>query len=542
MDTDAELYAAAARAEPLLRRIPGVTGVGVGPKRVGGVAQPVGAIEVFVERKRPLSELDPDEVIPAAFEGFPTNVSTLTSTELFAALIEAPPGEPTGTRKPPPADEFDMQIAEPVLIGGGPISGRVDDTSKGTLGLLMQDVADPTRAYALTCFHVLCKLKGRHCEAGPLREQTLVGQVNPDGSLSCSHCCDDVFGTFVQGQYFEGTWRDMALVRLKPGTTYIGGIKQQGRVHGIAIEPTVAEMAAETYLVRKYGYGTRFTGGRVVKTLVDPVGTTQFLVVPHKPGNLIQELVYFSYHGDSGAAVVTPDGKVLGIMRGGAFVDAAEFIPGATGKVNVTMVTALNRIMREFREVLNPRFNVTPVLATSVNDIRTVPAHVTATLDGEELAVRMPSAASVAGSAATAPRVHEIRNRVRTDLSASPLGAEIVRLWERHSAEVVNLVNHDRQVLATWHRSGASAVYQRLARFADMSALTTARLPHTVNDAPLAECVARMHAVLTRRGSAELRAALDEFIPRLPDLAGLTYPQILEALNTTQTQDDGVRA
>jgi hypothetical protein len=38
-----------------------------------------------------------------------------------------------------------------------------------------------------------------------------------------------------------------------------------------------------------------------------------------------------------------------------------------------------------------------------------------------------------------------------------------------------------------------------------------------------------MHAVLSRHGRPELRAALARLHTRLPDLAGLAYPQILAA-------------
>jgi hypothetical protein len=364
-----------------------------------------------------------------------------------------------------------------------------------------------------------------------------VGQVDPNGSCSCSHCCDDGFGEFVQGELFGRSWRDMALVRLRPGTKYIGGIKELGPVKGIAPNPTVPEMDADSYLVRKYGNVTGRTGGRVVSFTVDPAAgppVAHFIVVPHIPPGTPPGAVHFAVEGDSGAAVVTPDVKVMGILTGTGQFDAKEFFPNTPGVVNATFVAPISAILIRFRTGLNPKFDVTPVLANSPNDIRTVPANTTALLDGEEVAVRMPSAAAAAADAAPAQRPHEISDRVRADLSASPFGRELVRLWRRHGPELVDLVNHDRQVLATWHRSGASAVYQHLGRLPDTADLTAARFPATVNGAPLADCVTRMHAVLARRGGAELRTALDRLVSRLPDLAGLTYPQILAAFETAR--------
>ncbi|MEU7867122.1 hypothetical protein [Dactylosporangium sp. NPDC049140] len=539
MDTDEELYAAAARAAEALRRIPGVTGVGVGPKRVGGVAQPVNAIQVFVERKRPLSELSPDEVIPATVEGYPTNVATLGRIS-YSALPVAPPNEPTGKRRPPP--ELDMEMKEPVLIGGGPISGRVDDTARGTLGLLVEDAATPPAVYALTCYHVLSALnRDQSLAQAPVPNQTIVGQVDPSGSCCCSHCCDDSFGTFVQGEWLVNSYRDLALVRLRRGTKYIGSIKELGEVAGIAPNPTDAELRADSYLVRKYGYSTGRTGGRVVAALVNDAagGVAQFIVVPHASEGTALSEVYFGVPGDSGAAVVTPGRRVMGLVTSGTVADAGEYFPNESGPVHVTFVAPLNAVLFRLSHDLNPKFDVKPVQATGPDDVRTVQSATVALLDGEEVAVRMPSAGSVVRAAAPPPRAHEIGDRVRADLAGSPLGRELLQLWQRHGAEIVDLVNHDRQVLATWHRSGASAVYQQLSRLPADADLTAARLPGTVNGAPLAECVARLHAVLARRGGAELRGALDRIDGRLPDLAGRTYPQLLAAL--AAARDPGAR-
>jgi hypothetical protein len=61
-------------AAPWLFDIPGVRAVGVGPKFVAD--RPIGklAIQVFVDRKRPRSALQANEVIPEFIEGIPTDV------------------------------------------------------------------------------------------------------------------------------------------------------------------------------------------------------------------------------------------------------------------------------------------------------------------------------------------------------------------------------------------------------------------------------------------------------------------------------------
>jgi hypothetical protein len=48
----------------------------------------------------------------------------------------------------------------------------------------------------------------------------------------------------------------------------------------------------------------------------------------------------------------------------------------------------------------------------------------------------------------------------------------------------------------------------------------------------LAACLDRIHEVFAPFGSAALRADLDRARAALPDLSGLTYPQIIDAFGT----------
>lgn len=63
-----------ARHEAELMNRPGVIGVGVGLREHEGIATGEVAIVVLVERKRPLDELPPGEVLPDAVEGVPVDV------------------------------------------------------------------------------------------------------------------------------------------------------------------------------------------------------------------------------------------------------------------------------------------------------------------------------------------------------------------------------------------------------------------------------------------------------------------------------------
>ncbi len=57
--------------EDQLMRLPNVTGVGIGEKE----GKPV--IKVFVERKVPESELQPQEIVPKSIEGCETDVEEI---------------------------------------------------------------------------------------------------------------------------------------------------------------------------------------------------------------------------------------------------------------------------------------------------------------------------------------------------------------------------------------------------------------------------------------------------------------------------------
>jgi hypothetical protein len=72
------------QAEVALFRIPGVRGVALGPKIVGGALTGTPAIQVFVARKRLLQHIAEDERIPLEIEGIHTDVIELRSFPVAA--------------------------------------------------------------------------------------------------------------------------------------------------------------------------------------------------------------------------------------------------------------------------------------------------------------------------------------------------------------------------------------------------------------------------------------------------------------------------
>lgn len=71
---EAELQTVRKRVEADLLRLPGVSGVDIGPKRVNGEKTGELAIRIYVARKRPLDDIPVNERIPSVIDGVPTDV------------------------------------------------------------------------------------------------------------------------------------------------------------------------------------------------------------------------------------------------------------------------------------------------------------------------------------------------------------------------------------------------------------------------------------------------------------------------------------
>ena len=109
MSSDEELVAIKERAVEQLFRLPGVTAVGIGGRVRDGRPTGETVLKVFVSRKKTLTDLEPGAVVPAEFEGVPTDVDVLGDLEPDA---DPPPG-----RVEPPVEMLD-DTRQRALIGG----------------------------------------------------------------------------------------------------------------------------------------------------------------------------------------------------------------------------------------------------------------------------------------------------------------------------------------------------------------------------------------------------------------------------------------
>lgn len=522
MPSDAELFAIKERAAEQLMRLPGVNAVGIGGRMRGG--QPTGEVvlKVFVDQKKPLSDLSPADVIPAEFEGVPTDVEVMGPLERDA---NPPPGKVPG-----PDNELYDDRKRP-LIGGTMLQIDLNGAGVGTLGCFLQQVGDNTKIYAVTAHHVL-----RTASKQPTIGTTKAGQ--PAASDSSTKCCSAIIGVFAGGSI--SALRDAGIVQLAPGAQYQGDILDFGAVKG-KHDITVAEAATQTYPVRKRGIRTLVTGGTVQAIGVTPskpldgVTHTNLTVVKPNPDPTLPAgtQVYFSDHGDSGSAWVNDAMEVVAVHLGRN--------PDNTGQ---SVATPIGAVISQFHDVENLDLDV--VTAAEPGQTRTVPGaamvavppEVRAALgaapapapDREAVpaAVRVPERIPVgAWLPQTGPPPAATLADIQRDLDRSAAGRAFISAWLRHQDELVELVYTNKRVAMVWHRSGGSALSQYLVR---MLSQPTLAMPERVNGQPLTRCLDRLQEVFCRYGSAPLRRDLSRARALLPDLSGRTYPQIVAAL------------
>jgi hypothetical protein len=477
-------------AERLLE-IEGVHAVGVGGKETDG--KPTGeiAIRIFVEKKRPLSEISPEERIPAEIEGVRTDVVEQPVPTIKQGL----PGiDPT-------KENADTGEYRP-LKGGVQIT-RKGGPGDGTLGCLCRVTGDPKKIIALTCHHVVYD----KCSDIPDGEE--VGQ--PTSKDSCSKCCSDIFGKVLDTRCDADV--DIALIQVEGETKWLAEVQEIGFVAGTH-DVTAAEAAPHTYQVKKRGRSSKLSGGHI--TDIDVGGTinkhgtlyrtyTGAIRIeansdPANPG----ATTGFSLEGDSGSAVLNDANEVVGILFGGGVsIDFATPIKSVIDKF-ATGVPPANRVQLEVAK------------ATKLDDIQTVPKAMVA--DAERERVPLPLAQA---------------QGLEEEIRASARGAWYADLYYRHLEEVQRLVTTDRRVTLVWHRSGAAEVFQWIVH-----AFTHPgdRVPGRVGGRTILACLEELAAVLARYGSTALRTDLQAALPSLPDIAGLRDREIIELLAATKRE------
>lgn len=235
--------------------------------------------------------------------------------------------------------------------------------------------------------------------------------------------------------------------------------------------------AADGETVHKSG---RTTGG-TTGVIADPLGSVLFGNPPAQIDNVIiinptnPPDPAFADHGDSGAALVNGQSKLIGLVFGG-----------------------------EETTVPNPQTyacHIAPVMdLLKVTPISTANPPV-----GPAGHARSSRLATVVG----APRAHELEDHtveLQQRLRGTEAGRRLYDAFLQHRSEVVGLVNRHRPVTIAWHR-GKGPTY--FAHVAENARHPGHRIPFDIEGVSRADLLERMAEALLVAGSEPLRAAVE---------------------------------
>jgi hypothetical protein len=324
-----------------------------------------------------------------------------------------------------------------------------------------------------------------------------VGQPDPSFGSPCSRCCSHRIGRVLDARLDV----DAALIQLDPGIKYKPEIQDVG--------PTVGmQPPTQFQAVVKRGRTTGRTIGLIRSLkLSGRVGgssrlySNAFMI---ESGN--QD--HFSAPGDSGSSVVNLSGDVVGLLWGGYDVFA--------------YATPIDQVVAAFPS-WTFNFAPAPAAGQAADAVRTVPSP----------AAHM-EAAPEALAAATRPvlvsgRLEARLNEVEREVTASPAGKQYAQLIRCHFAEGQTLINKNRRVATAWHRNFGPEILQAVLRMIQRRDFP---LPKEIHGKPLSECLDQLERVMGRYASPGLSADLDQYLPRLAGLAGLTYNEVLQILQS----------
>lgn len=305
--------------DDLLAR-PGVVGVDIGEKVSHGKKTGEPSILVFVEQKKPVKSLPPEEVVPPEVDGVKTDVQEMV-IELQAArqlLVPAQQVDPTAYSRL--AGGISMGPARSVRMEPPEVEEAGEYVFVGTLGAMVRDRSSGA-ALAMTNFHVAC------VNDGWAEGDRMVQPGRPDGGDAATQ----QFGSLARAVLSENT--DGAVVTVDQNKDWDSAVVDIGDVAGstearigMAVQKrgrttqhtfgTVASAEATLSLDYGDGLGTR-TLRRQVRIVTDTAQSPRF-----------------SDGGDSGSVVMDMDRKVVGLLFAGSTDGSTTFANPIAGALD----------------------------------------------------------------------------------------------------------------------------------------------------------------------------------------------------------------
>jgi hypothetical protein len=453
-----------------LMAIPGVMHVSVGLKEKNGQVTDQLCIRVYVREKRDRKDVPAAELIPAEINDIPTDVNTVGQFEFQIDNTQYRP------------IKGGIQITNRII--GVNSAGTGTQMLRGTLGCIAIDNTD-NAPVLLSNWHVLYANTGtdgdKVFQPAPISLPALtllqlpfhppddidkIGVIrrgiiknNVDGAIaavdvsSCCHCCGIHFSNELNGLSAAGRPARNTIVgdeRAVSGMTVFKVGQSTLRTEGVVFDDNYP-----TFSISRDGTVYTFNGQIAIQN--------------------IDHAMPFSDHGDSGSVVINLNNKIVGLVF-------AEGRNVSVSGVQQPFVSLANHISDVFA-ALNIRIQYSPdVVTTAGEPLTDVPSAVL------EAPIAVPYRA--------------LRERLQRHENTAWLFA----IGQRHSEEVVYLINHCRPVTVAWHRCQGPALLATL-----MGAVRDGhyRLPPTVKGVALYEALERMRAVLSQHGSPALKEVLN---------------------------------
>ena len=487
---DADL--SATPALEALRALPNVTDVGLGLKRVGGRLTSELAAIVYVDRKRPETELPKGAVVPKLIG----NLATDVEPELDLACFS--PGD-----GPLPIDSIRQR---PLLSG---VSLGVSRDHAGTLGFFARRNSDD-KPVLVSNYHVLYRgrdlldITGEPHEAfqPPRGNDNRVGEVvdgSIGGSVDCAIALLDEEGSSC-------CCKSPIKHQNKTRNTKTDGTDDSVQMTGI-------RRAQVNDLVTKTGRSTGKTLGRVVNASKDVTGaidysdfdlpagdsfnfTNLIMIVTWDPDtDDFDDSVSFAESGDSGSAVVNEAGEIVGLYCLGYHDTTNNRHFGFACHIE-DVETALQITVQGTRAGLGGAPGA-PIAALD-------PA-----ID--------PSTGNVAIGDASFARasVDQVAEGLDQILQETLEGRAWREIFEAHQYEVLKHVNAKRGVTLAWQRGAGPAWLAALIRSVQTPGYT---LPEQIDGWDALSLARAMRKALWQDGSAEMRADLDRYGDQLEAL------------------------
>lgn len=282
-----------------------LVGVGIGEKLAAGRQTGEMCVKVFVAKKYPKGKIPPGELVPERIDEIPTDVEGVGYVHKFQI--------PQRKRhRPVPGG---VSVGLPLSV--------VDFRFGGTLGVVVVDSKDPGRIFGLSNNHVLADENRVKMGAAVVQPATLDGGGEGDRIARLARYVPLKFDN-------KRNWMDAAAAEFDNPEIAERSLVGIGR-------PTGSGNPSLGLLVRKSGRTTGLTEGIVREMNFDVfnisyelgmVRVDDVIVIRGSSGS-------FSKPGDSGSAVVDPQGRVVALLFAGSEI--------------VTFAIPIKRVLRRLK-------------------------------------------------------------------------------------------------------------------------------------------------------------------------------------------------